>query len=430
MLSSPSRSAPKILSSDVLTPFDLNQTPTIHAGLEKSYVNPDDRASLEELTSPENAYPAGHYPKPTDPAPRFHDYSKSATESSPSDAGFSATPVSPYDRAYKALEDAKTAGSGGVDLNSIKSSIIPKKPGDITYTSPYKEEELNPVSIITNKKAFDKAAGVDPEFYSKMRKEYDKDARLQDEQAVGDRFGAAARGFLKMAATPGSFLKGLTAGASEGLGALTEVNAKARENAAKIKTSQRLLDAQKQAAAEGDSKQAYEIGNTRDALNRQIALDQEKARASQGMELYKTDSSARDAELARLVAAAEGASSRANATQNAILGAQISLATSEANNERKDRADATRFKIAIEQGNVKQKQEYAKQYESAYKSISPGEIAKIFERQGRAPDPIAMENYRKEMAQASAARALGINQQPSLLDALSPSVNPASSFDD
>ncbi len=116
-------------------------------------------------------------------------------------------------------------------------------------------------------------------------------------------------------------------------------------------------------------------------------------------------------------------------SNNAILGAQVRLGTSEAENDRKDRENATRYDMSLQRADAATKKEYARQYENALKSISPGEVARIFEQRGRKADPVAIENYRRQLAKSRAAEALGFSAQPGIMDLLTSSINPAVSFD-
>jgi hypothetical protein len=254
------------------------------------------------------------------------------------------------------------------------------------------------------------AMGVDPDFYAKQAEELSKEEADIDERSRRENLLGLAKGFLKVAQTPGTLGQGLAAGAETTLEEVEKSAESIREDRAALKQYQRNLAAAEYAGARGDAQAEMQY---KDAAEREL-----RAQLNQDIQnQYQRNVDAYKLEVQRDLTERELAQQWQIATMesNLRLGiAQMSLQENMNNNE----AKALKYLYeSIDKGAMTGDQMLKIQNE-IYKGLNEMELESIVgpeQFKVLSADPAAKENFKKEHTKEQFQKMYG--QVESLLKA-------------
>jgi hypothetical protein len=160
-----------------------------------------------------------------------------------------------------------TAGIAGLRID-MPASAPRRDLGDFPgLEESVKAPEYDLDTRMADRAAMFAAMGVDPEFYNKEREDIAKEGEAIDERSRKENLLGLAKGFLKVAQTPGTLGQGLAAGAETTLEEIEKSAESIREDRAALKQYQRNLAAAEYAGARGDAQAEMQY---KDAAEREL----------------------------------------------------------------------------------------------------------------------------------------------------------------
>jgi hypothetical protein len=287
-----------------------------------------------------------------------------------------------------------TAGIAGLRIDAPAS--VPRKDlGDFPgLEESVKAPEYDLDTRMADRAAMFAAMGVDPEFYNKEREDIAKEGEAIDERSRKENLLGLAKGFLKVAQTPGTLGQGLAAGAETTLEEIEKSAESIREDRAALKQYQRNLAAAEYAAARGDAQAEMQY---KDAAEREL-----RAQLNQDIQnQYQRNVDAYKLEVQRDLTERELAQQLQIATMDANLKlgiAQMSLQENMTNNE----AKVMKYLYDAQARGAMTGDALIKLQEELYKGVNDMEIESIVgpeQFKVLSADPAAKEQFVKEYVQ-------------------------------
>jgi len=287
-----------------------------------------------------------------------------------------------------------TAGIAGLRID-MPASAPRRDLGDFPgLEESVKAPEYDLDTRMADRAAMFAAMGVDPEFYNKEREDIAKEGEAIDERSRKENLLGLAKGFLKVAQTPGTLGQGLAAGAETTLEEIEKSAESIREDRAALKQYQRNLAAAEYAAARGDAQAEMQY---KDAAEREL-----RAQLNQDIQnQYQRNVDAYKLEVQRDLTERELAQQLQIATMDANLKlgiAQMSLQENMTNNE----AKVMKYLYDAQARGAMTGDALIRLQEELYKGVNDMEIESIVgpeQFKVLSADPAAKEQFVKEYVQ-------------------------------